>query len=531
MQKSFNFVFSKRCVICYFIICSLFFGSILRIFSIENQNLEEVRLAQTRYKLDLGYTRGTIYDCNMRRLTNQTTKILAAIIPNERSKKILSSVLGKEEFKSLEPFFKIGKPFLYELDEKIESESIFCFEISQNNQNEITHIIGYSDSENNGVCGLEKAYNHILKGEKGAVYYECNALGSTLEGIKPELDYNSSLVASGIVSTIDINIQKFAEAEAKNLTSGAIIVADSKTNKIRAMASYPTYNIKNLAEYLNRKDSPFLNRALESYNVGSVFKPCVALSGVKNSLDNYLYTCKGECEIDSRIYHCHEKKGHSLIDLRLALTHSCNTYFYNFAIKTGGINIYDTASSLKFGQSLKLCEGIASAKGNLPEKAVFKNNSALPNLSIGQGALLLSPVSLLTLYSAIANGGEYYVPSLIEGTLQNGKLERYDTGFPTRVMTANEALKMKEYLLSVVEEGTGKKAKNNAFKSAGKTSTAQTGKWENGYEICRGWFCGFFPFDNPEYTIIILTEDIKKSKLTPSEIFANLSEKIYSYIH
>ena len=87
---------------------------------------------------------------------------------------------------------------------------------------------------------------------------------------------------------------------------------------------------------------------------------------------------------------------------------------------------------------------------------------------------------------------------------------------------------LKDYLKSVLSEGTGTAAKPKTVSAAGKTATAQTGKYVNGVEICQGWFCGFFPAEEPEYVIIVFSEDTTKQKLSCGEIFSILADRIHS---
>ena len=135
---------------------------------------------------------------------------------------------------------------------------------------------------------------------------------------------------------------------------------------------------------------------------------------------------------------------------------------------------------------------------------------------------------MLTLYSAITNGGNYYIPSIVEGTVKDGKITKYDIGSPTKVMNEKTAQILKDCLKSVVEEGTGVLAKPKTVSAAGKTATAQTGKFENGSEICSTWFCGFFPFEKPKYTVIVFCENSQKQTKPCAEIFAQIADKITS---
>ena len=114
---------------------------------------------------------------------------------------------------------------------------------------------------------------------------------------------------------------------------------------------------------------------------------------------------------------------------------------------------------------------------------------------------------MLTLYCAIATDGKYYIPSLIEGIIENGALKEYNIGSPTRVMSKEISDILKNSLKAVIEYGTGLDAKPKTITAAGKTATAQTGKCINGVEINEGWFCGFFPAENPKYVAIIFSEN------------------------
>lgn len=522
-------IFSRRSALCFFIILLLFFTCILRITAIATSDYYLIQEQQNSLKLKIKNLRGTIYDCNYIPLTNNQKKIIAAITPTPRAVTALSSVLKGEELENALNRLRNGKPILCEVPEFIECDGIVCAEIYDNSpENTVAiHTVGYTDNENNGVSGLEKAYNDILKSDLSAyIHYECNGKGEILEGADPKVYNDTSVIAGGIVSTLDINIQIIAEELSNAIETGAIVIADAKNGKIRASVSRPDFNIDNISESLNSKDSPMLNRAISSYNVGSVFKPCVAIAGIENKKSGFCYNCTGSCEIIDRHFKCHNLNGHGYLDLTKGLAYSCNTYFYNFAFSIGAKEILKTASALQFGKSLQLCDEIKTAEGNLPESSTLNNIAQLANFSIGQGELLLTPTSILTLYCSIANNGKYYIPSLVEGVLKDGKLTPYDIGKPTKVMSENAAEILKNQLVSVITEGTGEDAKPQKITAAGKTATAQTGKFVNGVEINEGWFCGFFPVENPQYVVIVFSENTKRQSKTCSKIFAEIADRI-----
>ena len=265
---------------------------------------------------------------------------------------------------------------------------------------------------------------------------------------------------------------------------------------------------------------------MAAYNVGSVFKLCVAAAGIESGKGGFTYTCTGSCEIIDRFFKCHKRSGHGLMNLKSGLANSCNTFFYNYAFYIGGDKIYNAASSLNFGKAFDICEGLSVSAGSLPQKESLSNIAYLANFSIGQGELLTSPVAMLNLYCAAAYDGSYSIPSVVKGTLKDGKIEPYEKGGRIRIMSESTAAVLREYLAAVIEEGTGASARPETVSAAGKTATAQTGKFQNGTEICEGWFCGFFPTEKPEYTVIVFSENTAEQTKSCGEVFAEIADGI-----
>lgn len=521
-------IFSKRSAICFFLILLLFFISVLRVGVTATADYSKTGYQGNSLRLTISKQRGTIYDCNMVPLTNSNRKIIAAVSPTPRAVTAISSILQGEELQNVLALLRNNKPVLCEVDEWIECDGIVCtYVYGQSDYIPAIHLLGYTDIDFKGVSGIQLAYDSILSSEEEIyISYDCNAKGEILEGATPHLVNNTSVEASGVVSTIDINIQSIAEEAASAIETGAVVIAEAKSGKIRASVSRPDFNMQTIEESLNNADSPLLNRAINAYNVGSVFKPCIAIAGIENNKNNFLYNCTGSFEIIDRFFRCHDLSGHGIMNLRSAIAHSCNTFFYNFAIEIGNEKIYDIASSLRFGKQLEICDNIKTAKGNLPKKEKLENLAQLANFSIGQGELLLSPISMLTLYSAIANDGAYYIPSVVEGTLKDGKFTEYQKGNKTQVMQKETADILKTHLEAVLLEGTGTTALPKTVTAAGKTATAQTGKYKNGVEICQGWFCGLFPAENPKYVVIVFSENTNRQTQTSNQIFAQIADKI-----
>ena len=529
-KKIFWWTFSKRTAICFTVMLFMFFSCILRVAVAATTNYEEIRKERNSYKITIGKVRGTIYDHNKVPITNNKRKKIAAVSPTEKAISAIKSSLKEEEFNEISEDLYNGKPVICEINKDIECDGITTSYIYENSDNiPSIHIIGYTDGENKGINGIEKAYNDILYSDKEVkAYFESDGLGNILEGSEPIIDDYTSIIANGVVTTLDINIQNIAQKAALNIEKGAVVVAEAKTGKIRASVSMPHFNSEKIENYLKDDTSPLLNRAINAYNVGSIFKPCVAIAGIENAVSNYYYFCSGKEKIADRFFNCHKRDGHKFMTINTALANSCNTFFYNYAKKIGGDKIYNTASALNFGNDFNICKGITVNSGTIPNKEMLKNSGHLANFSIGQGKITLSPISMLTLYCSIASDGAYYLPSIVEGTLTDGKFEEYDIGKRTRVMTESTSKILREYLKSVIEIGTGKDAKPKMVSAGGKTATAQTGVFKNGEEISQGWFCGFFPNEEPEYVVIIFSEDIKKQSKTCNQLFSIIADEITS---
>ncbi len=533
MKKTVKFSFERRTAFCFFIIVLLLFVCFLRIFSIILSPKYKVTASEGHhYILDAGNLRGTIFDRNMHPITNEGEKTMAAVLPTPRTLAALRGVLSDEEMLEVTDKMKEGKPFLTILPEEINCDGIICFSVPENlaaEQNAV-HLVGYCDASGNGVTGLQKAFDELLNLDgKITVSYAKDGHSNVLKGIDGVLENTVSVLNTGVISTLDINIQRILESATMSIEKGCAIVCETKTGEILAAVSLPDFSPLGVEAATENPDSPLLNRIFCSYNIGSVFKPCIGISAITNGIaDTFSHTCTGNTIIDGHTFNCHNLSGHGKVDLNSALALSCNTFFYKLGISTGAENIYKTATVFGFGNSITLSDGMSTYNESITALQTLKaSNSALANLAIGQGELLASPLTLLNLYNAIANEGEYCTPTLIKGTLENGKIREEKPAAPTKAMSKECAEKIKNYLNGVIEKGTGTKAKPENTTAAGKTATAETGwKNEKGELISQAWFCGFFPLESPKYTVIILAEDSVSGGEDCAPVFKTIAEKM-----
>ena len=366
-SKSFEVIFSRRCVLCFAVTTLLFFSCILRVAVVAVSDYSTVQKTQSSYRLTAEKIRGTIYDCNMIPLTNAETVIVAAVSPTPRAVTAISSILEGEERENVLARLRGGKPVLCRVPRVIDCDGITCAKVyvPHSSGTLAPHAVGYTDYEGHGAAGLEKAYDDLLyTGRSVSFVYTVDGKGDILEGISPEIENDTSAIASGVVSTLDANIQIIAEEEAEKLETGAVLVAESTTSKIRAMVSRPTFDTTDVGACLEQENSPLWNRATAAYNVGSVFKACVAAAGLEAGKGDFQYTCTGSCHIIDRDFRCHKEEGHGAMTLKSGLAYSCNTYFYNFAFLVGGHAIWNLASAFNFGKPFSICQISASGREN-----------------------------------------------------------------------------------------------------------------------------------------------------------------------
>ncbi len=530
--KIITYSFAKRCITCYILITALFLSAILRVSIISMGKYSEVNNSFTTQKtIKVCRLRGTIYDCNMIPITNATSKTIAAVPATPEAIISISSQLKGKELENVLQKLKNNLPVVCSVNSKARCEGITTTHIYNHTETNLPacHIIGYTDSTGHGVAGLEKAYDDILYSDKWVTaVFQIDGKGSVLRGIDPYFENDTSIINDGVVTTLDINIQNIVDKISAQLNSGCVVVADVLTGKIRALSSIPKFDVNNLSESLKQNNSPMLNKALSCYNVGSIFKPCVAATAIEKGFSNHIFNCEGKLQIVDRNFRCHKLDGHGQMNLCNSLAQSCNCYFYDLAIKMGGEKIYKKAASLSITSDIYIADNLYAKHGSLPDIENLQNTGTLANFSIGQGNLTASPIAMLNLYLAIAGDGSYRLPTIIEKTLKNGKENIYEMENATKVMKESTAKTLREYLKNVISEGTGEEAKPQNVMAAGKTSTAQTGRYyKNGKEITNSWFCGFFPADKPEYVVIVMSD--YECDTSTASIFAQIADEIYEY--
>lgn len=493
------------------------------------QEYTDVAFERSLVTIDAGDSQGTIYDRNMNRLVNRDSEYVAVVVPKYESfERLAEYAVDRTDF---EKSFNSGEPFAFRCREKLEeSAGLTVFEIPvRYSQNQMAqHILGYiSDGE--GVSGIEYAYNSVLRGGdmENSVTYSTDGFGNILIGGEKSV-VRSIADKTGVVLTIDSEIQEICEKAGESLEKGAIVVSDVKNGDILAMVSEPSYSWNKLEKAVSDERSPLINRCLYAYGVGSVFKLVGACQAVENDYEKYIYKCRGSIDVQGQEFRCHKLDGHGSQNLCDAIVNSCNTYFISLTESFDVKKFRQLAFDFGFGREIHLCSGMTSSAGVLPTVRELMIPAELANFSFGQGKLTATPLQVNQFTCTIAGGGEMPILRLIKGITVDGESVS-DEKLPqkSRVIKEEISEKIRSMMISAVYKNPDSNAKPCNVIAGAKTSTAQTGRFdENGVEYCHGWITGFFPAYEPKYAVTVLAEDGGYGNDVCAPVFREITEQI-----
>ena len=520
----------------FFVIALFFMGVlILRLYVLTDGQFAQVAEQQASLTVTVANVRGTIYDTNMKPLVNADTEYRASVTATPEALAAVSNRMTPEELAELTARLQSGKPVpiaLEGLPSSTDGLVLLSAPVRYSEPLLAPHVLGYLDGDGlHGVSGAELYFDELLNNcsGKAEVTYTVDAVGRPLQGITPTLNDTLDQAKAGVVLTLDSEIQKIAEnAAKKHMTKGAVVVMEPETGRIVAMVSLPDYQPSTVAQNLDGEDGALLNRALCNYNCGSVFKIVTAAAAIESgiSLDT-TYSCTGKVDVGGVTFHCHNRLGHGTLNMTQAFAQSCNPYFIRLAQKMGGQTLYTMAVELGFDRPVILAEGWKTARAVLPSETELMSPAAVANLSFGQGALMATPVHIAQLVAAVVNDGEIIRPTILKGTVDAlGNLTEETVAPAQQAFSASTARTLREMMLTVVEEGTGRSARPFELGGGGKTGTAETGWEQDGKEVVQSWFGGFYPAENPRYVVVVLAEDTDNTGGKSSPVYKQICEEI-----
>lgn len=409
-----------------------------------------------------------------------------------------------------------------------------------------TNNINYKLSDLIGKYGLEAKWEKYLKGKDGYKLIQVDALGRQMN-IKEFTNYSlpsqEAEPGANLHLTLDIELQAKAYFAFKG-KNGVVIAMNPQNGEILVILSQPSFNPAiyqdgiNYMEWLSLINNPFKplfdKTTGGEYIPGSIYKPLIALAALQTNVINpnsTKYECKGALKIGTKTFFCHKRTGHGIVDLKKALMESCDIFFYQISLLLGPDVIAKYAKLFNLGSPLNLNINLERS-GLIPTSAWKKNTYGIPwqigdtpNIGIGQGYTLLTPIQMAVLYAAIATEGKIFQPYVVQKvTDYKGKLLYIHKPKLIKNITEisqNNFKIIKNALQEVVKNpaGTGHKAFIPNIPIAGKTGSAQVvslHKLKNNTDENASikWkehaiFAAFSPVDNPEIVVIIISENDK----------------------
>ena len=384
-----------------------------------------------------------------------------------------------------------------------------------------------------GQAGVELAYNRLLTGAEGNRAVVVNSLGREIE----ELDKKDPVEGRRLQLTIDADLQKATEdGFTASGFNGAAVVLDPRNGEVLAFTSRPAYDPNTFAAGIGRKEwnalntdelKPLQNRALQGrYSPGSIFKMAVGLAGLEEGIITPQFTthCSGGANFYGRYFNCWKKGGHGTMDLRHAIEQSCDVYFYTVGNMLGvdRINKWATLFGLGVKSGIDLPNEVQGLVPSTQWKAQHTREKKwyageTISVSIGQGQVSVTPISLAVYTATLANGGTRVTPHLVKAVDQGQGFKAVSTPPPqSRVEVTDEKLHaIRDGMWLVVNGGSGTAARTRipGRDVCGKTGTAQVISLQGrraakGNRNLRdhGWFTFFAPRDNPEIAGVVFLE-------------------------
>lgn len=558
-------------------------------------NGEENRLKAERNQLSdtqIAAERGTIYDSNMNVLAKSASAWLVYINPSQikddTQKELvvngLSQILGvdadsvrtKAE-KTKTGYQKIAGEVETDVKEALEA---YIDEHSDNKLSAIigidpdtkryypyssfaSTIIGFTNSDDQGVGGIEMQYDDDLTGVSGRIITAKNAQQGSMSS-----DYETTYDAKpgeSLVLTIDEVIQYYLEQglEQALVDTGAKyaygIVMDTDTGAILGMTSKPDFDLNNprkisnaalsetiaaitddtqrAQETTNALYAQWRNRTIsDTYEPGSVFKTVVVSAALEEGVVdlNTTYTCTGGIQVADNYQRCWKPGGHGHETLTQGLMNSCNPFFITIGQALGEERFYKYFEAFGFTEKtgIDLPAEAKPVAGKTYHALESMGISELSSSSFGQ-TFQVSPIQMITAVNTIANGGKLMQPYVVDSKLDSDGNVVYKTT-PTvkrQVISEKTASTVADMMEQVVSIGTGKNAYVAGYHVAGKTGTSEKIGIEGAYIAS---FAGFAPADNPEISILIAIDEPTGEHgggAVAAPIAGMLLEKIMTYLN
>lgn len=365
------------------------------------------------------------------------------------------------------------------------------------------HVLGYVDIKY-GITGLERKYDEELMSTD---------IKDNIKSLLLSKGKTEEKIGNNLKTTLDFETQKKAY-DLLGDNKGAVVALNPRTGEILAMVSKPSFNPNNLQEIwadINKdKNFPLINRASAGlYPPGSTFKTITAISALENipGIKNRTFEDNGSLYI-AKDYSLHNFNGEVLgnLSFRDAYTHSSNVVFGTLGLELGNDKLKQTAEKFYLNKEIP-ADGIPVEASKFP--TLKKNEKgSIAQSAIGQSSDLASPLQMAVITSTIANSGIMMKPYLVKDIVTSkGQLVKdIQPESLGQIISTDTANTMKDFMKSVVQEGTGVNAAIEGIEVGGKTGTADH-QYEGKDAPPHSWFIGFAPYNDPQVAVAVIVED------------------------
>lgn len=530
---------NKRIKIVVNLVVLMFLIIVFRVFYIQVFDYKKLnKLANNLWsrELPVGADRGKILDRNGKVIVDNETTVSLVVIPNQIKDKNTAAKKVSEILKanyedilkhftkktSIERVHPEGRKLSFEVGKKIKNLNIDGIYLLKEGKryykyNELlSHVLGYTGIDNQGLSGVELLYNKYLTGINGSIKYYSDGKGHKLNMsevyVAPENGMDINL-------TIDLDLQLAVERELSNAVSKyspefiTAIVMNPTNGEILAMSNRPTFNPSNYSKYSNEE----INRNLaiwSNYEPGSTFKIITLAATVEEGTVNIFkdrYYDSGKIKVSGSTLHCWKPEGHGDETFLEVVENSCNPGFVVLGQKLGKKRLFNYINKFGFGNKTGI-DLNGESKG-----IIFDMNKVGPlelaTTAFGQG-VSVTPIQQVNAVSAVINNGTMYYPRIVK-SISETETKNIIISFPKRIKNKNliskKTSKTVRYALeSVVANGSGRHAYIENYRVGGKTGTAQkvnNGSYlENNYILS---FIGFLPANKPKYVVYVAIDNPK----------------------
>jgi len=387
-----------------------------------------------------------------------------------------------------------------------------------------SRVLGFTGGDNQGIIGLEVAYESYLKGINGTILTMTDAAGVEIDNAFE--DRVEPVAGNDLHISLDVNIQKYAEQaayetmERKQANRVSIIIMNPQNGEIMAMANVPEFNLnepftlnvdadpgisaEQKQELLNQMwRNPSIN---DTYEPGSTFKIVTAAAGLEEGVVhlNDTFSCPGFRVVEDRKIRCHKVGGHGGETFVQGTMNSCNPVFIDVGQRLGVDNYYKYFE--QFGLKDKTGIDLPGEAGTIMHKKENMGPVELATVSFGQ-SFQITPIQLLTTAASIVNGGNRVTPHFGVKAVNEEQNTVHRFTYPIKGgIVSEETSEMMRYLLEqVVAEGGGKNAAVEGYQIGGKTATSE--KLPRSLKRYISSFIGFVPADDPQVIALIMIDE------------------------